>query len=178
MFENPMQKWLKKNQNHPNFDKNLQALLGYACIDLLRRNFPQKPVFSLEKAFFIVCLHYQVELKQPLLEWMSKPLEYAQEIVEFAENSSKVILKTPFPMNLDQEGVLDLRGVGCPESSVRAKLVLAGLASGARLQIFVDNGYPIENLPQTLISEGCLIEKRHKKESFWHLVVLKKEKAK
>src|SRR5574344_2277788 len=167
MNQTPIQKWLHVNRNLPEFDKALQSLLGHACVDILRRNFPNKPVFSLEKAFSLFFLFYQEELNVPMLDWMRNPLQYASSIVDFCEKASTVSLQKKFPEVDFLNEKLDLRGVVCPGNALRAKLVLAGLPAGSTLQIGLDEGYPIKNVAQTLVAEGYFIKNREKKEDDW-----------
>lgn len=179
MISTPIQKWLHVNRNLPDFDKALQSLLGHACVDILRRNFPNSPVFSLEKAFSILSLYYQEELKVPLLDFMSEPLQHASQIVDFCEKASSIILRNKnISENEFFKEMLDLRGVVCPGNAVRAKLVLAGLPDGSELQIALDEGYPIQNVPQTLVAEGYFIKNREKKDDYWIITVLKEEEPK
>lgn len=178
MFQTPIQKWLQVNRNLPDFDRSLQFLLGHACLNILRRAFPSSPIFSIEEAFTTLSLFYSEDLGVPLLEWMSEPLEYANQIADFCEKTNMIKLQKPLPNTIQLIQKLDLRGVVCPLNAVRAKLVLAGLPMGSTLQIYLDDGYPIQNVPQTLVAEGYFIEYRQKKGSFWILSVLKKEEAK
>jgi TusA-related sulfurtransferase len=178
MNQTPIQKWLHVNRNLPEFDKALQSLLGHACVDILRRNFPNKPVFSLEKAFSLFFLFYQEELNVPMLDWMSNPLQYASSIVDFCEKASTVSLQKKLPEMDFLNEKLDLRGVVCPGNAVRAKLVLAGLPAGSLFQIALDEGYPIQNVPQTLVAEGYFIKNREKKDDYWIITVLKEEEPK
>ncbi len=178
MISTPIQKWLHVNRNLPDFDKALQSLLCHACVDILRRNFPNSPVFSLEKAFSILSLYYQEELKVPLLDFMSEPLQHASQIVDFCEKTSTFSFQKKFPEVDFLNEKLDLRGVVCPGNAVRAKLVLAGLPAGSTLQIALDEGYPIQNVPQTLVAEGYFIKNREKKDDYWIITVLKEEEPK
>ncbi|MBF0531179.1 MAG: sulfurtransferase TusA family protein [Deltaproteobacteria bacterium] len=50
--------------------------------------------------------------------------------------------------------VIDLRGVRCPTNFVKAKLALEDLTAGDLVQIFLDGGNPIRNLPRSLKAEG------------------------
>ena len=179
MNQTAIQKWLHVNRNLPEFDKALQSLLGHACVDILRRNFPNRPIFSLEKAFSLFSLFYQEELNVPMLDWMSNPLQYASSIVDFCEKASSITLRNKKICEYEFfKEMLDLRGVVCPGNAVRAKLVLAGLPEGRDLQIALDEGYPIQNVPQTLVAEGYIINKREKKDDYWIITVLKEEEPK
>lgn len=53
---------------------------------------------------------------------------------------------------------LDLRGTPCPINFVRTKLRLEQLTPGALLEVWLDPGEPIEQVPDSLIMEGYPIE--------------------
>lgn len=49
---------------------------------------------------------------------------------------------------------LDLRGVPCPMNWVRTKLVLEEMAKGEHLEVLLDDGEPIRNVPRSARDEG------------------------
>ena len=53
---------------------------------------------------------------------------------------------------------LDLRGVSCPLNFVRTKLKLNQMQPGALLEVWIDAGEPIEQVPDSLKMEGYHIE--------------------
>lgn len=50
--------------------------------------------------------------------------------------------------------VIDLRGVSCPTNFVKAKLALEDLDNGTVVQILLDDGEPVKNVPRSLKSDG------------------------
>ena len=54
---------------------------------------------------------------------------------------------------------LDLRGTPCPLNFVRTKLKLQRMPAGQLLEVWLDAGEPVEQVPDSLRSEGFLIEK-------------------
>jgi TusA-related sulfurtransferase len=50
--------------------------------------------------------------------------------------------------------VIDLRGVSCPTNFVKAKLALETLENGVSVQILLDDGEPVKNVPRSLKAEG------------------------
>ena len=54
---------------------------------------------------------------------------------------------------------LDLRGVPCPHNYVRVKLALEEMASNAVLDLILDEGRPIENIPRTVQKDGHTVER-------------------
>lgn len=54
---------------------------------------------------------------------------------------------------------MDLRGTPCPLNFVRTKLRLEQIEPGALLEVWLDPGEPIEQVPDSLVMEGYLIER-------------------
>lgn len=53
---------------------------------------------------------------------------------------------------------LDLRGTPCPLNFVRTKLKLQRMPAGSLLEVWLDPGEPIEQVPDSLRMEGYGIE--------------------
>jgi TusA-related sulfurtransferase len=49
---------------------------------------------------------------------------------------------------------IDLRGVSCPTNFVKAKLALEDVDAGTTLQILLDDGEPVKNVPRSLKADG------------------------
>lgn len=49
---------------------------------------------------------------------------------------------------------VDLRGVSCPSNYVRARLALEPLAEGDELELLLDAGEPVRNVPRSLKDDG------------------------
>jgi len=69
--------------------------------------------------------------------------------------------------------VLDLRGVVCPNNFVRAKLKLEEMRSGEILEIIIDDGEPIKNVPRSIKEEGHKIIKVEKIDGHFRLLIEK-----
>jgi sulfite reductase (ferredoxin) len=50
--------------------------------------------------------------------------------------------------------IIDLRGVACPLNFVKAKLELEKLETGDILEVLVDDGEPVRNVPASLLEQG------------------------
>ncbi|MCD5401907.1 sulfurtransferase TusA family protein [candidate division NPL-UPA2 bacterium] len=50
--------------------------------------------------------------------------------------------------------VLDLKGIACPINFVKTKLKLEEMDSGKILEITIDDGEPIRNVPRAVKEEG------------------------
>ena len=66
---------------------------------------------------------------------------------------------------------LDLRGTPCPINFVRTRLKLDQMASGQLLEVLLDAGEPIEQVPDSLRMEGYLIENLDDRGGFFALSV-------
>lgn len=62
------------------------------------------------------------------------------------------------PTLLTPDAQLDLRGIPCPINFVRTKLRLEKMAPGEVLEVWLDAGEPIEQVPDSLVMEGYKIE--------------------
>jgi len=52
------------------------------------------------------------------------------------------------------KNTIDLRGICCPTNFVKAKLAIEELDSGEKVEIILDDGEPVKNLPRSLKAEG------------------------
>ena len=49
---------------------------------------------------------------------------------------------------------IDLRGIRCPTNFVKAKLALEEIDNGTVVQILLDDGEPVKNVPRSLKADG------------------------
>ncbi|MDX2229007.1 MAG: sulfurtransferase TusA family protein [Leptolyngbyaceae cyanobacterium bins.349] len=75
-----------------------------------------------------------------------------------------MILETP-------DAKLDLRGTPCPINFVRTKLRLEQMAPGELLEVWLDPGEPVEQVPDSLAMEGYAIEQIEDHTDFFALQV-------
>jgi TusA-related sulfurtransferase len=66
---------------------------------------------------------------------------------------------------------LDLRGTPCPINFVRTKLRLEQMSPGLLLEVWLDPGEPIEQVPDSLKMEGYQVEALEEKQDFFALLV-------
>jgi TusA-related sulfurtransferase len=59
---------------------------------------------------------------------------------------------------LTPDAQLDLRGTPCPINFVRTKLRLEKMAPGDLLEVWLDPGEPIEQVPDSLTMAGFMVE--------------------
>ena len=70
---------------------------------------------------------------------------------------------------------LDLKGVACPFNYVQAKIRLETMNVGQLLEITIDDGEPIENVPKSLTNDGHEITDTKKVGQHYRLVIRKGE---
>ncbi|MBD2464988.1 sulfurtransferase TusA family protein [Oscillatoria sp. FACHB-1407] len=66
---------------------------------------------------------------------------------------------------------LDLRGTPCPINFVRTKLRLEQMQPGTVLEVWLDPGEPVEQVPDSLTMEGYTIELIEDRSEFFALRV-------
>ena len=67
----------------------------------------------------------------------------------------------------------DFRGVACPMNFVKTKIELASMKSGELLEILLDDGTPIKNVPGSVRNEGHHILEEKQNENFWSVLIRK-----
>ena len=73
---------------------------------------------------------------------------------------------------------LDLRGVVCPLNFVKAKIALEPLADGETLEILLDDGEPVRNVPRSLKDDGDeIVSLERRPEGHWLANVRKKART-
>ncbi|HEB49224.1 MAG TPA: sulfurtransferase TusA family protein [Desulfobulbus sp.] len=68
------------------------------------------------------------------------------------------------------------RGVGCPMNLVYAKVELAALTPGQVLEIILDDGPPVHNVPASAEKEGhTILGRRRLEDGAWSVLIRKSE---
>ncbi|MDR2041778.1 MAG: sulfurtransferase TusA family protein [Tannerella sp.] len=68
----------------------------------------------------------------------------------------------------------DLRGVACPMNFVHVKMQLSTMQPGEILEILLDDGAPIANVPGSVRNEGHQVLEQTPVENYWKVVIRKK----
>lgn len=68
---------------------------------------------------------------------------------------------------------LDLRRIPCPRNTSKALIFLSTMDSGESVEIWLDDGEPIDNVPESLTLEGHQVvsKNRDNQNGHWILVV-------
>jgi TusA-related sulfurtransferase len=80
-------------------------------------------------------------------------------------------MTNPTPSGQAPDASLDLRGIPCPLSFVRTKLRLDKMQPGSLLEVWLDPGEPIEQVPDSLKMEGYGVEQIEDRSDFFALKV-------
>jgi TusA-related sulfurtransferase len=67
--------------------------------------------------------------------------------------------------------LLDLRGTPCPINFVRTKLKLAQMSAGEVLEVWLDAGEPIEQVPHSLAMEGYTEQAILEEDTFFKMTI-------
>lgn len=78
---------------------------------------------------------------------------------------------SPVVLPPDADQTLDLRGTPCPINFVRTKLKLEKMNPGEVLEVWLDRGEPVEQVPDSLRMEGYLISTLEDRADFFSLYV-------
>ena len=70
---------------------------------------------------------------------------------------------------------MDLKGVACPYNYVQTKIRLEQMSLGELLEITIDDGEPIQNVPASLINDGHKIIDTKKIGQYYRLTIRKGE---
>ena len=89
-----------------------------------------------------------------------------------SENEQKSSAGEPEAVSPDVKK--DFRGVMCPMNFVKTKIALTPMQSGQILEILLDDGAPIENVPGSVKNEGHTILFTEKVENYWKVLIKKK----
>ena len=71
----------------------------------------------------------------------------------------------------DVDERIDLRGTPCPLNFVRTKLKLQQMADGQVLEVWLDGGEPIEQVPHSLSMAGFSVDAIEERDGFFALRV-------
>ncbi|MGK7935604.1 MAG: sulfurtransferase TusA family protein [Xenococcaceae cyanobacterium] len=79
--------------------------------------------------------------------------------------------KAEISSSLKPDAHLDLRGTPCPLNFVRTKLRLEQLPPDSLLEVLLDPGEPIEQVPESLVLSGYVVENIKDHQEFFALLV-------
>jgi sulfite reductase (ferredoxin) len=116
----------------------------------------------------------EVEYLYNKVEAMYKSLNGKLEITlpkEKNENSCEVNSRN----KTSDFKIVDLRGVKCPMNFVKVKIELSKIKSGQKVGFYLDDGDPINNVPQSVKKEGNKIISTDANYNGYNLLVVQKK---
>jgi len=107
---------------------------------------------------------------------LAQAVESLYENMDNGFNFKKTEISVEKPQAPKQVGprvIKDLRGVQCPMNFVKTKVELSQIKSGEILEVWLDDGAPIENVPGSVKAEGHKIISQNKTGNYWTVVIEK-----
>lgn len=127
--------------------------------------------------------------KTASLELVEEKMAFARSFVEAAKEAYTVRSAAVKPISSDTRDEpsdyerkaspaktphqLDLRGVRCPINYVKTKLRLEEMEAGELLEVFLDEGEPILNVPRSLMDDGQKILKQTRVDDYYTVLIEK-----
>jgi sulfite reductase (ferredoxin) len=114
-----------------------------------------------------------------LTGFSSSIFELADTVIRLYENMDDSlqfnIPEKGYSGNMPASSILkkDYRSVQCPMNFVKTKIDLASMNKGELLEIWIDDGEPVENVPGSVRSEGHRIIKQTKINDYWSVLIEK-----
>lgn len=98
---------------------------------------------------------------------------HMDDSLQFKTNKEVIKIDKPVAASLPEKRFKDFRGVACPMNFVKTKIELASMKSGELLEILLDDGAPIKNVPGSVRNEGHQILEEIKNENCWSVLIQK-----
>ena len=130
-----------------------------------------RPLMALATANNAEVLYEQNELVFSLSDAVNELYDNMDDSLRFKSPAGEVIVEE---IN-DAASVLtkDFRGVACPMNFVKTKLVLESMSKGDRLTVLLDEGAPIQNVPNSVALEGHKVLSKSQMDSHWEVLIEK-----
>jgi len=93
--------------------------------------------------------------------------------VKEAKTIDKILEINELPLETKDIRLIDFRGVACPMNFVKTKIELSSLKSGDLLEVWLDDGQPIQNVPGSVRNEGHEVVSLIQVEDYWKLLIRK-----
>ena len=109
------------------------------------------------------------KLKEVQSKWVALAGERFAAVPEAVESVVAEAVRAPSDVV-----TLDLSGVACPMNFVKTKIKLSSMAIGSQLEVILDDGAPIENVPLSLEEQGQTVHVKEKlSDTQWRIIVEK-----
>jgi sulfite reductase (ferredoxin) len=130
-----------------------------------------RPLMALGIANDQAAIYDQKALVYELADTVNELYDNMDDSLRFKTSSGDVIDES----KASDADVLtkDFRGVACPMNFVKTKLVLETLSSGDRLTVLLDDGAPIQNVPNSVELEGHKVISKSQVDGYWEVLIQK-----
>jgi len=108
-----------------------------------------------------------------LYEGMDDSLQFKNQLAKPAQPKAEVASVETAKVS-EEVRVKDFRGVACPMNFVKTKIELSSLKSGDLLEIWLDDGQPIQNVPGSVRNEGHEVVSVLQEDIFWKVLIKKR----
>ena len=98
---------------------------------------------------------------------------HMDDSLQFKANKEVIKIDEPIAASIPKKRFKDFRGVACPMNFVKTKIELASMKSGELLEILLDDGAPIKNVPGSVRNEGHHILEEKKNDNCWSVLIQK-----
>lgn len=132
---------------------------------------------TLLNAYFGTMLEGDADEKSiELAEEVIKLYETMDNTLKFAKEKELAAAAAQASAQTETKAVhfKDLSGVACPMNFVKTKMELSKIGSGDVLEILLDDGAPIDNVPKSVAGEGHTVEATTKEGNGWRVRIVKK----
>jgi len=167
--------------------KGLEANSDTEVFDLFRDHFIGVGIVSETYSDLMTIAKRGVAEKDTLVAHAEAIRNFCDHIFQLYEDMDD---RLHFPMETTRQGAhsevieasrgktpdasVDYRGIACPMNYVRAKLTLEEMSEGETLEILLDDGEPIENLPRSLSADGQDVVSQSRDDGYWRVIVVKR----
>ena len=103
---------------------------------------------------------------------MDDSLQFKNQPIKKVEAKSQDAIQ-PTGITSSEVRVKDFRGVACPMNFVKTKIELSSLKSADLLEVWLDDGAPIQNVPGSVRNEGHEVISVTQVEDYWKVLIKK-----
>jgi sulfite reductase (ferredoxin) len=154
--------------------RGLDAKNDQQVFELFAKHFVETELVSRSYADLLVLA--KLGLTGELHKHRDAIVAMAEEVTTLYKNMDDSLRFKPVVQEVPAaEAVLekDYRGVACPMNFVKTKLVLDTLQSGQQLRILLDDGEPIQNVPNSVKLEGHQVLEQTNAGTHWSVLIKK-----
>lgn len=160
--------------------RGLEATTDAEVLDLFERHFVEAGIVAEHFRPVLAAARSGARALEALRD---QALAFSREIEELYASMDDTLQFHPSPSQkgtadkpkefMKVDLVKDLRGVACPMNFVKTKMALSQLQAGQVLQVLLDPGEPIDNVPRSVAAEGHRILEQARVAEHWAVTIRK-----